>query len=181
MVRVAEFLFVPIRLGMVAAMRKLLFALVLVMSVPGCTPTWFQDFKDNPVNSTEAVLNTAQAALDVAEITFSQLKGYLAPDQQEQVQAKFDQAVVTATLAMQAVRDAVAAAAEAGTQSPDLFSVIQSVGQAVSDIQAVIASVRELASASKPGAAPGVAPTPVDVPSMAALDTLTARLKAQTK
>lgn len=162
-------------------MRKLLIALVLVMSVPGCTPTWFQDFKDNPVNSTEAVLNTAQAALDVAQITFNQLKGYLAPDQQEQVQAKFDQAVVTATLAMQAVRDAVAAAAEASSKNPDFFTVIQSVGQAVSDVQAVIASIRDLASAAKPGAAPGVATTPVVVPSMTALDALTARLKAQTK
>lgn len=162
-------------------MRTLILAAVLALSFTACTPTWFQDFKDNPVNSTEAVLNTAQAALDVAEITFNQLKGYLAPEQQDQVQAKFDQAVVTATLSMQAVRDAVAAAAEAKSNDPDLFSVVQSVGQAISDVQAVIASIQELASAAKPGAAPGVALTPVNVPSMTALDTLTARLKAQTK
>jgi len=163
-------------------MRVLLLAAVLVLSsATACTPTWFQDFKDNPVNSTESVLNTAQGALDVAQIAFNQLKVFLAPEQQEAAQGKFDQAVVTATLAMQAVRDAVAAAAEASEPSPNLFTVIQSVGQAISDVQAVIASIRDLASAPKPGAAPGSPVTVVEVPSMAALDALTARLKAQTK
>jgi hypothetical protein len=162
-------------------MRALLLTLALVLGTAACTPTWFQDFKDNPVDSTEAVLNTAQGALDVAQIAFSQLNAYLAPEQQAAAQAKFDQAVVAATLAMQAVRDAVAAAAEAQNPHPDLFAIIQGVGTAISDVQAVIASIRELASAAKPGAAPGAPVTPVTVPGMAALDQLGARLQAQTK
>ena len=157
-----------------------LFAISLALSVTACSPSWWQDFKNNPTQATDAVLDTAQSAADVAAVTFHQLKGYLPPEQQDAAQAKFDKASVTLSLAIQAVRDAVRAAAEAKNDHPDLFAALQAVGSAVSDVQALVVSIRDLASASRPGTAPGVAQTPIEVPAMAALDQLAASVKAQT-
>lgn len=124
-------------------MRKILFLLML-LSTSACSPTWWQDFKDNPVQQTDIYLNTAVSVENVAIIAFNQLKQFLPTDKQAEFQAKFDNSVVALNKAMQTVRDAVKAAADARQDSPDFAVVIADVVKAIKDVRDVVAEVRNI-------------------------------------
>jgi len=122
----------------------------------GCTPTWFQDFKDNPIHQTDTVLNHVSSIEQVAIVVFGQLKPLIPADKQDFFQAKFDSAVVVLHASMDTVRAAVRAAAEAQNKSPDFTTVISNVMTAVDAVRGIITEVRDLAKASAPLAASGV-------------------------
>jgi hypothetical protein len=125
-------------------MKNALFALAFGLLLSSCSPSWWQDFKNNPVTQIDAVLNTATAIENVATIAFNQLKQFLPSDQQPVFQEKFDTAVVALNRAMQGVHDAVQAAADAQQTNPDFTAVIADVVKAIQDIKDVVAEVRNL-------------------------------------
>jgi hypothetical protein len=147
-------------------MRKILVALTFCGLMTGCAPTWFQDFKSDPVKQTDIVLNSAASIEQVAIVVFGQLKPLLPADKQAVFQQKFDGSIVALNKAMSAVRAAVKAAAEAQVEHPDLTKVIADVVSAVDAVKSVIEEVRGLLKtppmAATPGAAPAAAPLTQD-------------------
>lgn len=139
-------------------MRKFLVALMFCGLMTGCTPTWFQDFKSDPVQQTEIVLNKAASIQQIAIVVFGQLKPLLPADKQAVFQKKFDGSIVALNKAMDAVRAAVRAAAEAQVEKPDLTKVIADVVAAVEAVKAVIEEVRGLLKTPPVAATPGAAP-----------------------
>ena len=144
-------------------MRKFLAAITFCSLMVGCSPTWFQDFKTDPVKQTDIVLNSAASIERVANIVFSQLVPLLPIDKQATFQAKFDGSVVALNKAMDAVRTAVKAAAEAQEENPDLSQVLAGVLSAVRDVKSVVEQVRELLKAPPMAATPGGVATPTNV------------------
>jgi len=142
-------------------MHKFLVALTFCGLMTGCTPTWFQDFKTDPVKQTDIILNSASSIERVAIVVFGQLKPLLPADKQAIFQSKFDGSVVALNKAMGAVRSAVKAAAEAQAQSPDLSTVIADVLAAVNDIKAVIDEVRGLLKTPTVAVAPEATAAPM--------------------
>lgn len=138
---------------------RTLFTGLFCLLLTSCTPTWFQDFKSDPVKQTNLLLDSATSIEQVAIVVFNQLKPFLPSDKQAVFQAKFDGSVVALNKAMDAVRAAVKAAAEAQEASPDLTKVIADVVQAVTDIKSVVDEVRDLLKAPAVSAAPGAAPS----------------------
>jgi hypothetical protein len=136
-------------------MRKILVALTFCGLMTGCSPTWFQDFKTDPVKQTDIVLNSAASIERIANVVFGQLVPMLPADKQAIFQAKFDGSVVALNKAMDAVRSAVKAAANAQVENPDLSKVIADVLAAVNDIKSVVEEVRGLLKTPPVAAAPG--------------------------
>jgi hypothetical protein len=127
----------------------------------GCSPTWFQDFKSDPVKQTDAVLDTATSIEQVAIVVFNQLKPLLPADKQAEFQGKFDGSIVALNKSMDAVRSAVKAAAEAQVANPDLTQVIADVVTAINNVKSVVDDIRTLLKTPPPAAAPGAAPAQV--------------------
>lgn len=136
-------------------MRNQLITLVMFGLLAGCSPTWFQDFKDNPVQQTNTVLDSVTSIEEVAIVAFGQLKPFLPADQQSIFQTKFDGSIVTLNLSMNAVRLAVKTAADAQVEHPDLTSVIADVVKAVDAVRSVVTEARDLLKSPKLGDAPG--------------------------
>jgi hypothetical protein len=129
-------------------MRKLYSTLLLLVVglLAACSPAWWQSMKENPVQTTETMLGTVDTIQKVATITFDQLKIFLPADKQEIFQQKFDEANLTLLKAVQAVRSAVQAAANAQEKNPDLTKVVSDVVKALQDIQAVVMQVKDMVS-----------------------------------
>jgi len=136
-------------------MRKFFVALTFCGLMTGCSPTWFQDFKTDPVKQTDIVLNSAASIERIANVVFSQLVPMLPADKQAIFQAKFDGSVVALNKAMDSVRSAVKAAANAQVENPDLSKVIADVVAAVNDIKSVVEEVRGLLKTPPVATAPG--------------------------
>jgi hypothetical protein len=103
-------------------------------------------------------------------------------DKQAVYQAKFDESVLTLSKAMQAVRSAVRAAADAKEEHPDLTKVMVDVTTAVKDVQSLVAEVKNLVAPAKLGVTAGGAVTqPLKgVATTVVLDTFVEDLKQQT-
>lgn len=142
-------------------MRQILLVLSVCGLMAGCSPTWFQDFKTDPVTQTDNLLNSVASIQQVAIVVFGQLKPFLPANHQPTFQSKFDGSLVALNKAMAAVRSAVRAAAEAKEPNPDLSKVIADVVAAVEGIKGVIDEVRTLVKTPPVAAAPGVTPAPV--------------------
>jgi hypothetical protein len=136
-------------------MRKFLVPLAFCALMTGCSPTWFQDFKSDPVKQTDTVLNSAASIEQVAIVVFNQLKPMLPADKQAEFQSKFDGSIVALNKAMDAVRAAVKTAADAQVEHPDMTKVIADVVAAVDTVKSVIEDVHTLLKTPPVAAAPG--------------------------
>lgn len=136
-------------------MRTPLIVLSFCALMTGCAPTWFQDFKKNPVQQTDIVLDSVASIQQVAIVVFSQLKPFLPADKQPVFQEKFDKSIVALNKSMDAVRAAVKAAADAQVENPDLNQVIKDVVTAAEAVKAVVAEVRDLLKTPPVSATPG--------------------------
>jgi hypothetical protein len=133
-------------------MRNTLFSVILIGTfglLTGCSPTWFKDFKDNPVQQTDSVLGSIASAESTAVIAFGQLKPLLSADKQVEYQAKFDESIVALNTSMDAVRAAVKAAAESQVEHPDFSVVIANAIKAVDTVRIVIVEVHDVLKSPK--------------------------------
>jgi len=162
-------------------MRYIVLIAAFCCALTSCSPTWFKDFKSDPVQQTEMLLGTASSIQQIAITVFAQLKPLLPTDKQPVYQAKFDGANVALSTAMEAVRVAVQAAADAQQPNPDLTKVVQGVVDAIKHIKSVVDEVRGLLRTPAVSTAPnGSTPTPLFVEEpigYPALDTLVTNLK----
>lgn len=162
-------------------MKRMFLLFTLVGLMVGCSPTWFNDFKSDPVKQTDIVLDSAMSIEQIAIVVFGQLKPLLPADKQALYQSKFDGTIIALNSAMEAVRAAVKAAADAQQTNPDLSAVIADVVKAIDQVKAVVDEIRDLLKAPPPAAAPGAAPAaPVltqDPAGYAELNSFVARLK----
>jgi hypothetical protein len=128
------------------------YLLLVSLIVAGCSPTWFKDFKSDPVTQTNFVLDSATSIEQVAIVVFNQLKPLLPATKQPEFQAKFDGSIVALNKAMEAVRTAVKAAADAQQEHPDMSGVIAEVVKAVQQVKDVVTEVRDLLKSPPVGA-----------------------------
>jgi hypothetical protein len=142
-------------------MRKqlsiLLASLMMALTLTGCNPAWWQNFKTDPVAQANTVIQSAQFVLALGDVVFQQVLVNIPADKQAVVKQKYDASVVTVTKAMTAIRDAIQVAADAKQDKPDLAKVLADLKVAVEGIQAVINEVRGLVSV------PVAVPAPVGV------------------
>jgi hypothetical protein len=101
------------------------------------------------------VLNSAASVAQVATVVFNQLKPLLPADKQGHYEALFNGSQVALNKAMDAVRTAVKAAAEAQEPKPDLSKVLADVYTAVNQVKAVVVEVRDLLKTPPVAATPG--------------------------
>jgi uncharacterized lipoprotein YmbA len=146
-------------------MRKkfsmLLVSLMMIFAVSGCGSSWWQNFKSDPVAQTNAVIQSTQIVLALADVVFQQVKVNIPADKQVVVQQKYDSAVVIATRSLISVRDFLQTAADAKQDKPDMSKVLADLKAAVEGVQAVINEVRSMASVPTPAAvSTGVAGAP---------------------
>lgn len=142
-------------------MRKFLTSLAFCTLVTGCSPSWFKDFQSDPVKQTDVVLDSAASIEQVAIVVFNQFKPLLPADKQAVFQSKFDGSIVALNTAMDAVRAAVKAAAEAQVANPDLTKVIADVVTAIDSVKSVVEEVRGLLKTPPVAASPGATAAPV--------------------
>lgn len=152
-------------------MRNVFVSFIVCGFLIGCSPTWFQDFKDDPTQQTDTVLDSVASIEQVSIVTFGQIKPFLPANKQDEYQRKFDGSIVALNKAMNAVRAAVRAAAEAKNEHPDFTIVIAEVMTAVNEVRGIITEVHDLAKAPSMSVALGT--TPTDAPATAPVPVLT--------
>ena len=149
-------------------MRHILVLIAVCGFLIGCSPTWFQDFKDDPSRQTDNVLNSVASIEQVSIVVFNQLKPLIPSARQGEFQRKFDGSIVVLNKTMGAVRTAVKVAAEAQNKNPDFTAVIADVMTAVNEVRGIITEIRDLVKSPSMSAAmnattdaPAALPAPV--------------------
>jgi hypothetical protein len=131
-------------------MRKqlsiLLASLMMVFAVSGCSPSWWQNFKTDPVAQANTVIQSTQFVLALGDVVFQQVLVNIPVDKRAAVQQKYDASVITVTKALTTLRDVLQVAADAKQDKPDLTKVLADLKVAVEGVQAVINEVRGLVS-----------------------------------
>jgi len=129
-------------------MKRLVGLLTLVLAMTSCS-SWIENFKKDPVSQVQQVVSTVETVVEIAKIVFGQVKNAIPPEKQPEVQTKFDQLILVVQNAKSVLQDAVAAAAEAKNENPDLVMLIANAMKAVDDLQAFIESSKTLMSATQ--------------------------------
>lgn len=169
-------------------MRKILSLLLFAMmtlTMTGCGSAWWTNFKKDPIAQTNAVIQSTQVVLAMANVVFQQVKVNLPVDKQVIAQKKYDAATLMVTRSLLAVRDALQTAADLKQDNPDMTKVLADLGAAVAGLQAVIDEFKNLvsaplqASAGVAGAPPVAAPPAADVEGYDDLNAQIAKLKLQ--
>lgn len=107
---------------------------VAVAALPGCNSAWWQSFKNDPVQQIRSFQETAQIAVNSAQLAWSVVQPTLPPATAAEINEKFVTAVATFNHAMAALNSGLDAAAEAQQDKPDFKKLLADVTAAVSQI-----------------------------------------------
>ena len=133
--------------------------IVPVLSLTSCS-TWWSNFQKDPVAQTETLIQSVNAILSVAAVTFASVKAALPADKQAVAQAKFDEAVLTVNKTIDTLNAALRAAADLKQSKPDFSKVVADLMAAVQGLQGVVDEFKILMQSSPVPAGSQVAAAP---------------------
>jgi Na+/phosphate symporter len=138
----------------------------LLIALPGCAAAaaWWQEFEANPAAQVNTFEQTVNIVISDATIAFGFVKPLLPANIQAQAQTDFSNGVVTVNHALQVLSDAVQAAVDAKTSSPDFSGAITAVENAVTQVLAIIDQYK---AQVPPAAAAGLATAHSSAPGLA--------------
>ena len=126
-------------------MKKYLLPFVLVMSLSGCA-TFGNAFQADPWRTVETVVGGVETAISIGKIIFDKLLPFIAPEQKEAAQEKFDAAVLIIKNAETVARLSISSVSNATGEKPDVGKAIGDLAVAASALQEVIDQIKVLAS-----------------------------------
>jgi len=120
------------------ALSTFMLAVMLTTSTSACNSKWWQDFQNNPAQYIDSYITQVNAYVTTAEAVFAAIIVLLPADQQAAAEQAFAKAVAGVQHAIQALKDAEAAAAAAQQSNPDFTALINAVVDAITQVQAII-------------------------------------------
>jgi hypothetical protein len=132
---------------------KQLIVLLTTLLVVGCgVGSWTQQFKENPIEVTNRVLQSVDAVVDIAKTLFGQTKPYLPAEKVPELEAEFDSLILLVEDAKSTVSTALEAAAAAGQEKPNLIQAYSKALETAKKVQDFITKVK--AASSRLGVGP---------------------------
>lgn len=125
-----------------------------VAVVPGCSSTWWQQFKSDPVAQVQTFEAAINVAVSAAQLAWPAILPALPAASQAQAQQQFANAVTAVNHAEQVLNDAVNAAVAAQQSNPDFTALMQAVSDAVAQVVAIVDLYTQAAPAPADAGAP---------------------------
>jgi hypothetical protein len=136
---------------------KLIVATLFAITLTSCGSTWWQTVADNPAVAATSLEQQVHMFLSAANLVYEAVSPLLPSEKKPALDADYQKAVVVINHALSALDDAVAAAADAKQDKPDLSKEIGDIVAGADQLASVLSALK----ATEPPIASDTHPHPV--------------------